>query len=323
MPEKDTERADKLTSIIKKRINCIKYVLLGCVAMMCLQSCFTGVEGTSKINLSKREMNAVAPSQEDLYLSDVKIDPLKNWTRGKEFLIADQKFQLVTVISGKGVINVGDTIMFDYAESSTGAGGGEITVLHFLKDDTRISYTSDKSLKEAQEGFTSLDLPMLIDLAMVEEAKKKLMGKTLWTKTALWYDNNEYKKGRKFQKVEVTEVLPGNSFFPVLVKFTDSRGESGELYINIGYSGNESRSFGKLFSLTDPKNNYKQITPENWEAIQGETVRIGMTKEECRLAKGAPSDVDMGHNYSNAMEVWFYGDGSYLQFVDGLLVNFK
>lgn len=289
-----------------------------------LQSCFTGVEGTSKITLSKKEMSVVAPSAEDRYLDGIEGAALKEWKEGKRFIVSDEKIMLLLEGASKSKLSAGDTIRFAGAESRHGVGGGERTVIKFEKDRAVYEYPLEKPVEEALSRQISTDLPMLIDLDVVEAVRGRLMGKTFWTRSSSWYDNNfEYKKGRKYKGVRITDVQPGNAFFPLLVCFTDEDGETGRFLINAGTNGNESRNFGRMFFIENPKNKYRHITAEHWNAIQKEEVTVGMTKEEVRLSRGYPTDVETGHNYSNAMEIWIYPDGSFVRFIDGLVVNYK
>lgn len=299
-------------------------ILAGIGLVVSLSGCFTGVEGTSKINLSKKDILAAAPTGEDRLLSDVSPSLLKDWKSGKQFQIADERLALV-VENPKGLsLNAGDIIVFKRSEVRWGAGGGERTLLIFGTELGEIGLPVEKSIDDAMATLSVAEIPMLIDLAMVEEVRNILKGKRVWTRSALWYnDTLDYKKGKKFVPVIIKDVTPGNLFFPLLVKFKADDAETGNFFMNAGNSGNESRNFSKLFSLTDPKLNYKNISERNWKAIQGEDLIIGMTKEESKLSKGNPSEVDMGHNYSNAVEIWSYPDGGWLQFVDGLLVRYK
>ena len=75
--------------------------------------------------------------------------------------------------------------------------------------------------------------------------------------------------------------------------------------------------------MTDPKLDYPSVSQETWENICNGRVALGMTKDECRLALGNPSEVDAGHNWSSVIDVWGYRDGTFLQFQDGLLINFR
>ena len=286
--------------------------------------CFTGIETTNKINLSKKDIETVKPSDEDRFLSDIRFLALKDWKPEKPFLITDDKFSILVEGPGRAMLHKGDTIFFKTSEIAKSAGGGESTRIIFDTRYGETSYPIEKDIMSASNSIAASDIALTIDLEIVNTVREKLKGQTVWTRSALWYDDSlNYKKGKKFLKVNINEVKPGNSFFPLLVEFSDEDNEKGSFLMNVGFSGNESRNFGKLFSLTDPKDNYKNISAENWSAIQSEKLNPGMTKEECRLSRGNPTDVDNGHNYSNTMEIWFYPDGSYLQFVDGLLVNFK
>ena len=87
--------------------------------------------------------------------------------------------------------------------------------------------------------------------------------------------------------------------------------------------GVESRTFPSLVSIYDPKLKYPQITAETWKLIQEGKVALGMTKEECKLSLGNPSEADSGHDWNNTIDVWSYPDGTCLHFQDGLLVNFR
>lgn len=308
---------------IKNKSNII-LVISGAFIALTLGSCFTGVEGTGKISMSKKDIAAAAPSEEDRYMADLRPQTLNLWESGREFLVADDKFRLVAEGNtfGTSYPSAGDTLTYEAASATIGADGGEKTLITFRGRDYRTAYTVDKPLDTAMQNVTSAEIPMLIDLQTVENARRLLEGKRLWTRTALWYDDSmKYKKGRKFTAVEMTGVKPGNAYFPLLVEFRDGAGDQGRLLMNTGNTGNESRSFGRLFSLSDPRNMYRHITEEHWNAIQKEEVANGMTKEECRLALGNPKDVDTGHNYSQAMEIWYYNDGKVLWFVDGVLTR--
>lgn len=309
---------------VLKAIFCLKVQLICLLTAAIFTSCFTGVEGTSKITLSKKDIIATSPSSEDIFLADVAPEILKDWKKGKRFVVADDKFRLIIENAGSRPVKEGDIIEFNGLHSGLGVDNKENTNIRFQNGADEINYVLERELNNALETVTASDVPMLIELDLVEKVNQKLRGKKIWTKTALWYNERmEYKKGKKFCEVEITGVSPGNSFFPLKVSFVDNEGNTGVLLMNFGNSGNESRNFGKLFSLTDPRNSYKSISPDVWEAIQNENVMTGMTKEECRLSIGTPSDVEMGHSYSSAMEIWFYPDGSYLRFIDGILVNFK
>ncbi|MDE6513468.1 MAG: hypothetical protein K2L05_04720, partial [Muribaculaceae bacterium] len=84
-----------------------------------------------------------------------------------------------------------------------------------------------------------------------------------------------------------------------------------------------ARTFANQFSLTNPRKNYPQISDTNWNLISQGRVALDMTREECRLALGAPSQVDREALPNGIFERWIYEDGVYLFFTDGLLTRFR
>ena len=300
----------------------IKIIIFSCFCLLA-QSCFTGVEGTGKINLSKKDEIILLPSEEESYLADCTPSTISEWSPGKAFYVTDEKFKILAE-SESYVPAAGDTIKYKSITSRIGADGSEKSTISFRHGGDVINLPLEKSLTIALNSVSANDSPFLLDLDMIDHVKNKLKGKTLWTKSALWYnDSLKYIKGKKFYPVTVTEILPGNSFFPILVNFKAANGLNGSLLMSLANINSDNRSFNRLFSLTDPRNTYKHISQANWEAIQNENLILGMTKEECRLSKGNPSETEGGHNYSNTMDIWLYPNGSYLRFVDGLLIDYK
>lgn len=290
---------------------------------LALQGCFTGIEGTKKIALSKQDKTMLAPTAEEQFLLEVKADTLKNWLPGKLFYVADGRISILIEPNDNPALERGDVLSFNSTDYKKSPDGSMSTILVFQYGDHSYRVPLDKNSLEAS-NTTSIDVPMLIDISMIEAVKDKMVGKTLWTRSSLWTDKEgNYVGGKKYVPVTVTAVKPGNQMFPVDVYFSTADGREVMMPMNFGNSGNESRSFAREFSLTDPRKEYPHISNEVWKAIQSETVIKGMTKDECRLALGNPSDVNSGHDYSTAMEIWYYPNGTYLQFADGILVNFR
>lgn len=291
------------------------------IAVFC-QSCFTGVENTAKINISKKEEAILSPKEEDNILSDYKPLPLSEWQEEKEFIVADKRLQLL-IESEEYTPETGDKVTYRGIKARNGADGSEKAVLEFSHGEQSFFYPIDRSVSESLETVVSSDIPMLIDSDMIGFVKNKLQGRNLWTKTSLWYDGEGNNlKGKKYYNVSVYDVTPGDAFFPIRVSFYSNEG-SASLLMNIGGGGNDSRSFSKLFYLKDPKLTYRNISDDNWRLIQNEQIKPGMTKEECRLSKGNPSEIESGHNYSNTVEIWMYPNGSFLRFIDGILTDYK
>ncbi len=52
-------------------------------------------------------------------------------------------------------------------------------------------------------------------------------------------------------------------------------------------------------------------------------VRAGMTRDECRLALGQPTDILRIPTNGGMQERWTYSDGIYLVFDDGFLTRYR
>lgn len=299
------------------------------VISLFLSGCFTGIESTKKINLSREDRKNANPTPEELFMSQLEHYPLISWQQGKKFIVTDNRAMLV-IVPQKGLLPVapdsikGKTLEYSGVESKINAAGN-LTVGILFTDGVYIySYDTGKEFEEAMQQVTSDKLPLLIDIDMVDGAKTLLTGKSFWTRSPLWYDADGNRiDGEKYVKVTVTDVSPGDMIFPLRLEIKTDEGKTAYVYMNYGSDNNESRSFGNLFSLNDIKKNYPHIEPEIWALISHGKVKVGMTKEECKLALGNPSDLNSGHDYSQTIDIWSYENGRVLWFEDGRLVKIR
>ncbi len=95
------------------------------------------------------------------------------------------------------------------------------------------------------------------------------------------------------------------------------------MFLTVGNDNRSTRRFSSIFSLTDPRLRFPDITDEIWKLITNGRVTTDMTREECRLALGQPDNVDRTPGYSILREVWTYENGIYLIFEDGRLRTFR
>lgn len=307
----------------------LHYTVIILMFAMAFSSCFTGVEGTKKISLSKEDKKAIAPSEEEEFFKPVAGQPLSIWNKGKEFIAADNKTVLIFDQEGlpidldKTAIG-GNVLKYERIESRISPNGKMNAVIVFSCGEVSYKFNTGKTPDEAAVQVTSDQIPMMIDLDMVKSARNLLIGKMLWTRSPLWYDSEGNRiSGRKFVPVTVTDVTPGTLVFPVKVSFSDEFGKTAWAFLNFGNSGKESRSFANLFSLTDIRKKYPGIEDDVWNTICNSKVKSGMTKLECKLSLGNPAEVDSGHDYTQTLDLWHYADGTVLWFEDGLLTRFR
>lgn len=291
-----------------------------------MQSCFTGVESTPKITYKEDKGQKNGLSEEEALAATFRAEPFALWENGKTFCVTSPRISLaMTGASPQTVMpQTGDTIVYTGRHTVTDLTGDEIVELLFTMPRTgsELAYRTN-STETALADRNMVEVPFTIDLTLVDNVRRVLKGKELFVKTNLWFttDGTAF-NGRKFVKVTVSDVCPGNEVYPLKVVFNDENGNSQALFMSAATGSRWTpREFQSLFSFTNPRTNYPQITDGMWHNIINSKVATGMTKLEATLALGSPSSIDRGHNHTSAYERWNYSDGIYLIFEDGLLAR--
>lgn len=320
-----------LFSITHKKLSFkgYKFPLLFLLMGIFFTSCFTGIESTKKINLSREDKRNLIPTKEEKYMAKVEAVPLKEWEEGKRFIASDDRALLV-IIPQSGILPYGpDSIkgkelLFKGIESKINAAGNLTVALLFTDGTYLYAYDTGKEFDIAMEEMKSDQIPMLIDEEMVTKAKNLLTGQKVWCISNLWYDKDGNRiEGRKYIEVTIRDVKPGNMIFPLNVEIETDDNQSAFMFMNFGSENNESRAFHNLFSLSDIRKHYPNIEPETWNYISQGKVKEGMTKDEVRLSLGNPKDLNSGHDYSQTLDIWSYENGRVLWFEDGRLVKIR
>lgn len=293
-----------------------------------LSGCFTGIENTAKIKISKSEQKRMRPTDEQTLLDSVSPLPLSAWEYGKKFFAADNRTALVFDQSGVSDLDRetmrGRILSYQGTDSATAPDGSSRIVAIFSDGSNTYRLNTGKTQDKAPSEVMSDQLPMLIDMDMVGMTSRILSGKTVWSRSSLYYDEDGNKvDAEKYVPFTVSAVMPGDMVFPLRLKLTDNSGKVLFMMMNFGDRPTESRSFDQLFSLSDPKKDYPDISDDIWQLIRKGYVKAGMTKEECKLSLGNPSEVTSGHDYSRTIDIWHYSEGIYLRFEDGRLSAFR
>lgn len=291
-------------------------------------SCFTGVETTRKITGE----DALKIGAETKHTLDTRYDSIVpeqfvDWKIGKQFYITDNNIRLV-LYSPKMNLDTLDlknkTVEYGgYVEENR--LGIEKRVYIILKDlnGNDLYYKTGKTVNELKDKNYRLKIPFTIDYDMVNAVKEDLAGKTLYIKSPIWFNEfGEQKNGYKFEKIKILDVLPGNKVYSLNIKF-DYNGKTSYIYLSTKDNSVSSRLFSSLFSFNDPHLDYPLISDEIWELIKKGEIKEYMTKDECNLSIGLPSDVKKMPTYNGLEEYWFYGNGVYLFFRDGVLTEFR
>jgi hypothetical protein len=303
--------------------------LINLLLAVLLTACFTGVESTKKIT-AKDVAKALETSKDDGSSSffNIQCDSFPAWHVGKAFYVTDNNVRVIFSASplyDLSAINLrGATLVFRGYSIGSVLDNRKTVNIRLSDGKNEYIYPTDKTFDELAKMKSDFSIPMLIDLDLVQNAKKLLIGDEFFIRTSIWYDSiDNMTSGKKFVKVKIDDILPGDKVFPFKVKFTDSEGKVAYVFMSSSNSPVQNRQFDKLFSITDPHKNFPSITDEHWKLITEGKIVNYMTKDECRLALGAPNSIDSRPGYEGVKEYWTYDNGIYLVFSDGLLTNFR
>lgn len=306
----------------------LKTLVLVCMTFF-LDSCFTGVESTKKIT-DKDVQRAVQQIDKGSRESSLEAfaDSISSWREGKGFWCVDNQARLIFKPSADYDI---DTINLQ-GEMLTYAGFGthrqldnaEVVDIYLNCGQHRLVYPTGKTMQDVNRA--SYSIPFLVDDDMLRSIAQQLKNKTVYIKTSIWRDleSGNLVTGRKFVPVEILDVKPGDKVYPIRIDFrTVGNGDEAFVWMKIPGTYGAGRDFDSLFSMTDVRKQYPDISPPIWDNIVNGKVVEGMTKEECRLSLGSPVNVRQLPDQSGLREYWYYDGGRYLFFVDGLLKEFR
>lgn len=300
-----------------------------CIAMLLsLEGCFTGVESTKAITQKDVERAYSGNAGKTTQTIEIKLDTFPDWNMGKRFFVTDNNIRYIfspsPQFNADTITLEGKEISYDGYTIGISIDGRPVVNLHFKYGTTGLQYNTNRTMDDITRRHSSrLEVPFLVDLDEVERLKDVLRGKSLYIKTSIWYDSNgEMTWGRKYVKVNITDVLPGDKVFPFRIEFNDA---GRTAYVFMSYRDNYlQRSFDNLFSDADLRQLYPAISDENWQRIINGQIATYMTKEECRLSIGPPDNLERIPTYNGVREYWYYSNGTYLIFdEEGLLTTFR
>lgn len=313
------------------------------IALMSLQSCFTGVESTPKISLSDvRKQQAATVTDEQRFLAGLAPTPPSQWRPGHRFRVDDAKIGLaLTSASASADSLPGRDLIFDSFSPAVSLTGTDATEIAFHADlpGGRAEYFYRVSVDISElDTLESIQVPFTVDMDLVARVDSLMRGRRLYVRTPMWYradGDRSAVAGLRHVPVVVDSVVAGDSNYPLGVVFTLVDAGQARLlepsgapctrmvFMTVGKSRAATRNFELLFSFRDPREIYPGIKDDVWQLIVRSRVKEGMTREECRLALGAPATLRRIPTYGGMREQWQYSDGVYLYFDDGFLTRYR
>lgn len=301
----------------------LSFIILLAPALF-LTGCFTGIESTPKITSSDVKKENILITAEQEFLSDIKTPSPGKWQEGKRFHITDKRIKLIldssepldtSKLQGREMVFEG----IDRMRSVTGEDKG---VMRFMiEGGQEVSLNTNMAYDKVMQ-VDSYEIPFAVDHDILVGMSDRLKGNTYYIITPNWYDinNGKAERGLRHIPVEIVDVQPGTWAYPIRVVFRPKDAdEIHSVLMTFGDKRSSTQNFDTLFAFENPRNKYPAIEEDTWQLIINSKVKIGMTKDECRLALGAPSTRGQIPTTAGMVEYWSYAEGIYLLFEDGYL----
>ncbi len=314
------------------------HIILAVFAAAGTAGCFTGVESTPRISDSDvKRSQASGVTAEQVFLTDIVPLPPAQWSRGRELLVARDRIGLIfTNASDIPEHLEGEVIRFDgFTPARTLTGDDATEAVFTTVDGRRLHYRLPATDAQRIDTLSELAVPFTIDLDVVRRIDSRMRGQHYFVRTPAWYTTADRQPTAGLRHVEVTidSVGPGDENFVAAVYFTVTDqelrnrvcadGANRMVLMSLGSGRAATRNFDTLFSFNDPRKQYPEIKDDVWQLIITSKVREGMSRDECRLALGAPPAVERIPTYGGMRERWSYTDGVYLIFDDGYLTRYR
>lgn len=307
-----------------------KYIVLLCLLLL-VASCFTGIENTKKItnkDVAKVIQDRGTEKDTESVYNRIEVDSFPDWDAGKCFIVVDDNVKRIFVPSSAYDLDtlnlLGKTLKYvGYTEGNVLDNEPKVN-LKFTDGINEFVYSTKKTVEEIKRQKLMLQVPFMIETDLIDVYQRQIGGKSFCIRTPIWYnENGDMISGKKFIKVTIDNVYAGDKVFPLRVSFVTEDGTKAYLFMSTKQSSVQNRLFDNLFSTKDIRLNYPLISDVNWNHIVNGTVTLDMTKDECRLSLGTPTGIQERPTNDGLQEYWFYSDGMYLVFFDGLLKQFR
>lgn len=301
-----------------------------CFALMPVaQSCFTGIESTPRITSADARRAGVKVTQEARLGASILPESPRSWQPGKQWMVTDNRIAMIFTGSPACSDSLGGSVItLSAIKPVVSLTGDSVMQLSFTSPHvaSRLDYVTDVKQHEWQSR-PSMSIPFTVEMSAVDRADSLLRGKEYYITSPLWCDaQGNAVPGLHHIPVEITGVRAGTESLPLMVSFIPKgfgdNVPARYIYMTYGTGYAASRNFDRLFTFTNPRQQYPAVTEENWNLIVRSKVAAGMSRNEVRLALGQPDNIDRGATRGGLqMERWSYTNGIYLLFEEDVLIK--
>ena len=183
-------------------------------------------------------------------------------------------------------------------------------LLTFETDDgTTLTY-------ECKSNADCIRLPYLFNVDDIETARIVLIGTKVWGT-----------RDTRFPYSPLTIVGVGigkSTKYQHEILVIDSQGEKHSLQTNLSLTNalsleDEDNQFIDHYKFSDPEKAFPRIPKSDWNLIRQGRIRIGMSKDACKLSWGEPDDIHTSRGRWGVHEQWVYSRNRYVYFENGKL----
>lgn len=211
--------------------------------------------------------------------------------------------------------------------------GKEITVISNNKSEAGKTFYGakfpDHDGLTVTPKFSARPLLGLIRKSLIESARKRLKGKTLWLRTnrLLTYDavanKLESHKVSRLQPVEVEHVVVGTTSDPIRLIVRTKSGE--QFFQQFPCPGGVFEGFEPIlegvFYVEDPRKKFSW-PDEIVHLIENSKIQFGMTRDQVAAAWDGPDKKNVISSRGTLFEQWVYGD-QFIYFEDGKYIDYQ
>lgn len=176
-------------------------------------------------------------------------------------------------------------------------------------DGTTLTY-------ECKSNADCIRLPYLFNVKDVEIARIVLIGTKVWGT-----------RDTRFPYSPLTIIGVGigkSTKYQHEILVIDSQGEKHSIQANLSLTNaltleDEDNQFIDHYKFSNPEKAFPRIPKSDWNLIRQGRIRIGMSKDACKLSWGEPDDINTSRGRWGVHEQWVYSRNRYVYFENGKL----